>query len=222
MSQPLDLLSIVASQPAAPPVGTFVSLLIPLPEEPDQVETLIIMAACSVAWGAERVRDATRMSLGGLKPFGESLVGKDLLLEEGLLGEPDFDLKAGTLVHDSRSRLAVINEELFAGYLQRLSLLEVAHQTTEEKRLQNFRVKQADGLLAVLVRLVEFFVSVPDGSYPQDSDGLRHARVDLDLSAVVDCPELGSAVLDEELVVFDLYDLVFVQASAYVLTEIWL
>ena len=127
MSQSLDLFSIVATQPAAPPIGTFFSLLIPVSEEPDQVETLIIMAARSMARSAERVRDTTRMALGGLQPLGEPLVCKDLLLEEGLLGEPDFDLKAGTLVHDSRSRLAVINEELFPSNFQRLSLLEVAH-----------------------------------------------------------------------------------------------
>ena len=162
------------------------------------------------------------MMLRGLESLGKSLVSQHLLFEEGLLCKAYFDFKDAACVYDAGARLTVVHKELLTCNLQCLSLFQVAHQSTKEVWLQDLLVQQAGRLFAVLAGLVELLLSVPDWSNSQHPNSLRHARVDLHFCPIVDCAKLWSTILDEELVVFNLDDLIFVQTCSNILAEEWL
>jgi len=89
----------------------------------------------------------------------------------------------------------------------RLSFLDVAHKASEEVRLQDLVSNQLNCLVRLLIGLDKRILVWPDRGYSHNSHTLRLARVHLDLSTVGNRTEVGSAILDEELVLLNLKDL---------------
>ena len=126
---------------------------------------------------------------------------------ECLLGEADLYLNDRTFVDDACPGLALVDKELVTGDLDRLSLLQVAHQTTKEVRFQDLTLDQLNRLVRFTIGNIKRFLSWPNRSHSHNPDTLRHTRVHLDLGPIGNGAKERSAILHEELIVLDLKDL---------------
>ena len=125
------------SSPSPTAIGCNNLLLFPL-----SLEVVLEVLDClvGVRVGARNAEWEPCALLGGhllLQAFRISLVRQHLLFLEGLLSEPDFNLDYGAFIDNASARLTLVYEEFMTGNPDGLSLLKVAHQPSEEVRLQD-------------------------------------------------------------------------------------
>ena len=157
-----------------------------------------------------------------LEALSVTLVRKHLFLLECFLCKTDLNFNDRTLVNYSSPWLALIDKKLMASNLDCLSLLQVAHQSAKEMRLQNLTLDQLNRLICSSVRRVECFLSRPYWRDADDSNALRHTRIHLDFCAIWNCAKERSAVFDKELVILNLKYLALEQARTDTVWEVWL
>lgn len=110
-----------------------------------------------------------------LQALRVALVGQNLLLLERFLRESDFNLDYRALIDDASPWLTLVDEELMARNLDRLTLLQVAHQPAKEVRLENLTLYQLDRLVGPSVRRVKGFLRRPNRGYSHDPHTFWHA-----------------------------------------------
>ncbi len=141
------------------------------------------------------------------KAFRVSLIRQYLFFLESLLSKSNFNFNNRGFINDACARLTLVNEKFVSNNPNRLSFLDVAHKASEEVRLQDLVSNQLNCLVRLLIGLDKRILVWPDRGYSHNSHTLRLARVHLDLSTVGNRTEVGSAILDEELVLLNLKDL---------------
>ena len=105
--------------------------------------------------------------------FSESLVCKHLLLLENLLCEADLHFNDGLLVDNPLLGSAVVDKELLLVYLDSLSALYIAHESTVEEGIEICLFHVVEGLLFLGTCFLVLIVSCPNRSYSYNLDRLR-------------------------------------------------
>jgi len=164
--------------------------------------------------------DHSLLSFSSLHFLCKSLICQYLFFLKHFSRKTYLNLNLSLLIYDSIFRLAVVDEELLIIYQYCFSFFDVAHEPTEEIRIQIILFQMIKSNILIWDHLVHSLICLPDRSDSEYLNLLWSWRINLNLAAIRNFTKEGSWILYIKFIFINFNYLIFMDEHIHMLLKV--